>query len=157
MPHAARHHPGTSLGTPSPSPRLPAFPSTSPRVVLLLCIASCRKPSSSSPSGSGCAVLARRCVGRRAPVNPAPSSQSCGGRPCLQPPRIYSVPPCSFGLSATSQQYFSLRTNQPSPTNQQYFFSQNKPAPATSRKTCSDLLPLPLRHLACARGPATRC
>jgi hypothetical protein len=26
--------------------------------------------------------------------------------------------PCSFGLSATSQQYFSLRTNQPSPTSQ---------------------------------------
>jgi hypothetical protein len=29
--------------------------------------------------------------------------------------------PCSFGLSATSQQYFSLRTNQPSATSQQYF------------------------------------
>jgi hypothetical protein len=28
--------------------------------------------------------------------------------------------PCSFGLSATSQQYFSLRTNQPSATSQQY-------------------------------------
>jgi hypothetical protein len=29
--------------------------------------------------------------------------------------------PCSFGLSATSQQYFSLRTNQPPATSQQYF------------------------------------
>jgi hypothetical protein len=29
---------------------------------------------------------------------------------------------CSFGLSATSQQYFSLRTNQPPAINQQYFF-----------------------------------
>jgi hypothetical protein len=27
--------------------------------------------------------------------------------------------PCSFGLSATSQQYFSLRTNQPPTTSQQ--------------------------------------
>jgi hypothetical protein len=27
---------------------------------------------------------------------------------------------CSLGLSAISQQYFSLRTNQPPPTNQQY-------------------------------------
>jgi hypothetical protein len=29
--------------------------------------------------------------------------------------------PCSFGLSATSQQYFSLITNQQSATRQQYF------------------------------------
>jgi hypothetical protein len=28
---------------------------------------------------------------------------------------------CSLGLSATSQQYFSLRTNQPPATSQQYF------------------------------------
>jgi hypothetical protein len=38
-------------------------------------------------------------------------------------------PPCSLGLSATSQQYFSLRTNQPS-----VIFSQNKPAPAISHQ-----------------------
>jgi hypothetical protein len=30
-------------------------------------------------------------------------------------------PPCSLGLSATSQQYFSLRTNRPPTTSQQYF------------------------------------
>jgi hypothetical protein len=30
-----------------------------------------------------------------------------------------SNPPCSFGLSATSQQYFYLRTNQPPTTSQQ--------------------------------------
>jgi hypothetical protein len=67
---------------------------------------------------------------------------------------------CSIGLSATSQQYFSLRTNQPPATSQQYshqpavlfsqnkpttsnqpavlfcavLFSQNKPAPATSHQ-----------------------
>jgi hypothetical protein len=29
--------------------------------------------------------------------------------------------PCLFGLSPTSQQYFSLGTNQPLATNQQYF------------------------------------
>jgi hypothetical protein len=37
--------------------------------------------------------------------------------------------PCSLGLSATSQQYFSLRTNQPA-----VLFSQNKPAPAISHQ-----------------------
>jgi uncharacterized lipoprotein YmbA len=45
--------------------------------------------------------------------------------------------PCSSGLLATSQQYFSLRTNQQLPTiNQQaVFFSQNKSAPATNHCT----------------------
>jgi hypothetical protein len=38
---------------------------------------------------------------------------------------------CSLGLSATSQQYFSLRTNQPQPV---VLFSQNKPAPAISHQ-----------------------
>jgi hypothetical protein len=37
-----------------------------------------------------------------------------------------SQPPCSFGLSATSQQYFSLRTKRPA-----VLFSQNKPASST--------------------------
>jgi hypothetical protein len=43
--------------------------------------------------------------------------------------------PCSFGLSATSQQYFSLRINQPSTTSQQYFSlrtNQHQP-PANSQ------------------------
>jgi hypothetical protein len=31
---------------------------------------------------------------------------------------------CSFGLSVTSQQYFSLRTNQPPAISQQYFLSE---------------------------------
>jgi hypothetical protein len=35
---------------------------------------------------------------------------------------VFSNPACSFGLSATSQQYFSLRTNQPPAT------SRNQPA-----------------------------
>jgi hypothetical protein len=46
-------------------------------------------------------------------------------------------PPCSLGLSATSQQYFSLRTNQPPATSQNQpavLFSQNKPAPAISHQ-----------------------
>jgi hypothetical protein len=42
---------------------------------------------------------------------------------CFQPT------PCSLGLSATSQQYFSLRINQP-PT----LFSWNKPASGTSHQ-----------------------
>jgi hypothetical protein len=45
--------------------------------------------------------------------------------------------PCSLGLSATSQQYFSLRTNQPPATSQNQpavLFSQSKPAPAISHQ-----------------------
>jgi hypothetical protein len=48
-----------------------------------------------------------------------------------------SYAPCSLGLSATSQQYFSLRTNQPPATSQNQpavLFSQNKPAPAISHQ-----------------------
>jgi hypothetical protein len=42
---------------------------------------------------------------------------------------------CSLGLSATSQQYFTLRINQPPATNQPaVLFSQNKPASATSHQ-----------------------
>jgi hypothetical protein len=44
---------------------------------------------------------------------------------------------CSLGLSATSQQYFSLRTNQPptiSRNQPAVLFSQNKPAPAISHQ-----------------------
>jgi hypothetical protein len=43
--------------------------------------------------------------------------------------------PCSLGLSATSQQYFSLTTNQPLATSQQYFSlrtNQHQPS-ATSQ------------------------
>jgi hypothetical protein len=53
------------------------------------------------------------------------------------PNRKLIVPACSFGLSATSQQYFSLRTNQPPATSRNkpaVLFSQNKPAPAISHK-----------------------
>jgi hypothetical protein len=45
--------------------------------------------------------------------------------------------PCSLGLSATSQQYFSLRKNQPPATSRNQpavLFSQNKPAPAISHQ-----------------------
>jgi hypothetical protein len=48
--------------------------------------------------------------------------------------------PCSFGLSATSQQYFSLRTNR----NQQYFSlgtNQHQPS-ATSQTNCGAWLAL---------------
>jgi hypothetical protein len=48
-----------------------------------------------------------------------------------------SFAPCSLGLSATSQQYFSLRTNQSPATSQNQpavLFSQNKPAPAISHQ-----------------------
>jgi hypothetical protein len=47
--------------------------------------------------------------------------------------------PCSFGLSATSQQYFSLRTNQASATSQQYFLSEQTSTshqPLAKRKDC---------------------
>jgi hypothetical protein len=47
------------------------------------------------------------------------------------------VKACSLGLSTTSQQYFSLRTNQPPATSRNQpavLFSQNKPAPAISHQ-----------------------
>jgi hypothetical protein len=41
---------------------------------------------------------------------------------------------CSFGLSATSQQYFSLRTNQPAATSQEYFsLTTNQHQPPAKR------------------------
>jgi hypothetical protein len=43
---------------------------------------------------------------------------------------------CSLGLSATSQQYFSLRTNQPPATSQQYFsLRTNQHQPSASSQT----------------------
>jgi hypothetical protein len=44
--------------------------------------------------------------------------------------------PCSLGLSATSQQYFSLRTNQPPATSQQYFsLRTNQHQPSATSQT----------------------
>jgi hypothetical protein len=43
---------------------------------------------------------------------------------------------CSFGLSPTSQQYFSLRTNQPPTTSQQYFsLRTNQHQPSATSQT----------------------
>jgi hypothetical protein len=54
-------------------------------------------------------------------------------------PTVPGIPvPCSLGLSATSQQYFSLRTNQPPATSQQYFclrINQHQHQPPAKR-TC---------------------
>jgi hypothetical protein len=44
--------------------------------------------------------------------------------------------PCSLGLSATSQQYFSLRTNQPPAISQQYFsLRTNQHQPSATSQT----------------------
>jgi hypothetical protein len=44
--------------------------------------------------------------------------------------------PCSLGLSATSEQYFSLRTNQPPAISQQYFsLKTNQHQPSATSKT----------------------
>jgi hypothetical protein len=49
-------------------------------------------------------------------------------------PKIDSY--CSFGLSATSQQYFSLKTNQPPATSQQYFsLTANQHQPSATSET----------------------
>jgi hypothetical protein len=80
-------------------------------------------------SGVGC---------QQRPFFPQPSTEP------LHPNR-HPIPPfapqnheaCSLGLSATSQQYFSLRTNQPPATSRNQpavLFSQNKSAPATSHQ-----------------------
>jgi hypothetical protein len=51
--------------------------------------------------------------------------------------------PCSFGLSATNQQYFSLRTNQPPGISQQYFsLRTNQHQPPAKRTGCSSMAPL---------------
>jgi hypothetical protein len=43
---------------------------------------------------------------------------------------------CSFGLSANSQQYFSLRTNQPPAIGQQYFsLRTNQHQPSATSQT----------------------
>jgi hypothetical protein len=47
---------------------------------------------------------------------------------------VFVTSPCSFGLSATSQQYFSLTTNQPSAISHQYFSlrtNQHQPSAAS--------------------------
>jgi hypothetical protein len=57
---------------------------------------------------------------RAAPSDPDQTKMrwGLGGRLKGEPSR---ASPCSLSLSATSQQYFSLRTNQPPATSQQYF------------------------------------
>jgi uncharacterized lipoprotein YmbA len=52
---------------------------------------------------------------------------------------------CSLGLSATSQQYFSLRTNQLPATRQQYFslrINQHQPSATSQTNRLLDLDPL---------------
>jgi hypothetical protein len=54
---------------------------------------------------------------------------------CVVRALVWGRARCSFGLSTTSQQYFSFETNQPSTTSQQYFslrINQHQP-PATSQ------------------------
>jgi hypothetical protein len=49
---------------------------------------------------------------------------------------IEKLTACSLGLSATSQQYFSLRTNQPSATSQHYFsLRTNQHQPSATSQT----------------------
>jgi hypothetical protein len=55
---------------------------------------------------------------------------------------------CSLGLSATSQQYFSLTTNQPPPTSQQYFsLGTNQLQPSATSQT--NMLAWERRRLQC--------
>jgi hypothetical protein len=62
------------------------------------------------------------------------AASCCATAQCLPNARLLpQIPACSLGLSATSQHYFSLRTNQPPATSRNQpavLFSQNKPAPA---------------------------
>jgi hypothetical protein len=44
--------------------------------------------------------------------------------------------PYSFGLSATSQQYFSLTTNQPPATRQHYFSLRTNQHQPPAKRTC---------------------
>jgi hypothetical protein len=94
----------------------------------------------SSRLGGGC-DNARRCCGCAGPTfshNPGnPFVYEGDGKRrdfTVLPPGHRS--PCSFGLSATSQQYFSLRTNLPSAISQQYFFlRRNQHQPSATNQT----------------------
>jgi hypothetical protein len=60
---------------------------------------------------------------------------------------------CSLGLSATSQQYFSLTTNQPPATSQQYFsLRTNQHQPPATSQTNRLKKSYPLPHPADIRG-----
>jgi hypothetical protein len=55
---------------------------------------------------------------------------------------------CSLALSATSQQYFSLRTNQPPTTSQQYFsLRTNQHQPSATSQTNRPLVSVSLVHV----------
>jgi hypothetical protein len=63
---------------------------------------------------------------------PTPNNSRRHEKPLMLRPAV-----CSLGLSATSKQYFSLRTNQTPATSQNQpavLFSQNKPASAISHQ-----------------------
>jgi hypothetical protein len=64
------------------------------------------------------------------------------------PVTSHSYSPCSLGLSATSQQHFSLTTNQPRATSQQYFsLRTNQHQPSATSQT-NRLLALANSYLA---------
>jgi hypothetical protein len=75
---------------------------------------------------------------------PNPKSQQLPN--CLLHPR-------SLGLSATGQQYFSLRTNQPPATSQQYssLRTNQHQSSATSQPNRLYMLPTVCHHGACGR------
>jgi hypothetical protein len=105
---------------------------------------SCHTGGGGEEGGHGdlCAVRLRGDVGSQ--------HRKGGGRACLRIVRH----PCSnnsFGLSATSQQYFSLRTNQPP-----VLFSQNKSASA-SQTNCDDMSRRPQCELSLACWLAGGC
>jgi hypothetical protein len=51
---------------------------------------------------------------------------------------ITEYPPCSLGLSATRQEYFCLTSNQPLATSQQYYsLRTNQHQPPANRTGCS--------------------
>jgi hypothetical protein len=63
---------------------------------------------------------------------------------CICHFQVYSWTACSFGLSAISQQYFSLRTNQPPAISQQYFSltaNQHQPSATSQTNRLKDAAP----------------
>jgi hypothetical protein len=64
------------------------------------------------------------------------SGSSLGDAIVRIPFRDIRLSPCSLGLSATSQQYFSLTINQPPATSQQYFsLRTNQHQPSATSQT----------------------
>jgi hypothetical protein len=85
---------------------------------------------------SGSKSLAELCPMMKQINQPQETREGDGRRSHVHMWSIKQLAACSLGLSATSQQCFSLTTNQPPATSQQYFsLRTNQHQPSATRQT----------------------